>query len=634
MSRLLLLGLLVLAGCGGPDPGASDASGDVSSPVAVVGADTHLNPNPPVYESVPLPEGLVWETNDSDPVFTSPEAVRGGTFTDYWSGFPLTLRLYGPDANSGDYVPQIRSGTPSLVEFHPNTLNPLPRMATHWAFDPDGRTVYYRLDPRAEWSDGEPVVADDYLFFREMMLSEYVIDPYGQNYMTNVVVDVRKHDDHTISITGAAALPRAELMLEYAIEPMPRHFHVLDENWVTDYNWRVAPNAGPYDITAVENGRYIEFTRKADWWGDALRYNQNRYNVETLRFDIIRDQNVAYEYFLRGELDRYLFNTLPARWHERARGEDFDKGYIHRIEFYNDLPRDQRALWMNTDDPLLADRNVRLGLAHSINMQRVIETIFRGDYARMATQYQGFFFGYSNTELEAREFDIDKAGEYFDAAGWTEYGPDGIRVKNGQRLSVRISYGTDDHTPWLVVLREEARKAGVELSLQLLDSATWGTQVGEKTHQMIVLTFRPNTFAPSFWQGYHSENAHIPQTNNITNTDIPELDALIDAYEVTSSLETRVSLSHRIQAMLHEHVPNIPTYKIPFIRETYWRWVRLPEWHSVRTANEVFSPIGHEPYAGGLFWIDEAMKADTLAARAAGRSFPPVDIVDTTWRTQ
>jgi microcin C transport system substrate-binding protein len=68
------------------------------------------------------------------------------------------------------------------------------------------------------------------------------------------------------------------------------------------------------------------------------------------------------------------------------------------------------------------------------------------------------------------------------------------------------------------------------------------------------------------------------------------------------------------------------------VRETYWRWLRLPEWRSVKTANEVFAPLGHEPYVGGLFWIDEDMRAETLAARAAGRTFPAVDIVDTTWR--
>ena len=168
----------------------------------------------------------------------------------------------------------------------------------------------------------------------------------------------------------------------------------------------------------------------------------------------------------------------------------------------------------------------------------------------------------------------------------------------------------------------------------MLDPSTWGNQVGEKSHQILVLTFGPNTFSPSFWQGYHSDNAHVPQTNNITNTDLPELDSLIDEYDATADLAARIELAHRIMEIIHEQAVVIPTYKIPFLRETYWRWLRLPEWHSVRTADEIFDPIGHEPYPGGLFWIDEELKADTIAARQQGRTFPPVDIVDTTWRNE
>src|SRR5690606_4165919 len=106
-----------------------------------------------------------------------------------------------------------------LVSVHPNTLNYIPVLATHWAFDPDGKTVYYRLDPNAHWSDGEPIVADDYLFTVDFMRSPHIVAPWYDNYYTNIVVDVRKHDDYTISIVGATPKAKEELLLEYAITP-------------------------------------------------------------------------------------------------------------------------------------------------------------------------------------------------------------------------------------------------------------------------------------------------------------------------------------------------------------------------------------------------------------------------------
>ena len=112
-----------------------------------------------------------------------------------------------------------------------------------------------------------------------------------------------------------------------------------------------------------------------------------------------------------------------------------------------------------------------------------------------------------------------------------------------------ISYGTDEHTPWLIVVREEARKAGIELNLQLLDPATWGRQMQEKKHQIVLMSLG-RSLTPSFWQSHHSDEAHEPNNNNVTNTDITALDALIEEYDRTTELERRIALAHQIQQII------------------------------------------------------------------------------------
>ncbi len=73
-------------------------------------------------------------------------------------------------------------------------------------------------------------------------------------------------------------------------------------------------------------------------------------------------------------------------------------------------------------------------------------------------------------------------------------------------------------------------------------------------------------------------------------------------------------------------------YTSTYVRETFWRWLKLPEWHSVRMVSEANNSGVFEPISLGVFWIDEEEKAATLEARASGRTFPPIDIVDETWR--
>ena len=91
-----------------------------------------------------------------------------------------------------------------------------------------------------------------------------------------------------------------------------------------------------------------------------------------------------------------------------------------------------------------------------------------------------------------------------------------------------------------------------------------------------------------------------------------------------------MALAHTLERMVYEIGSVIPTYKVPYTREAFWRWLRLPSTHGTRSSLSLFDPFGGD---GGLFWIDEQEKQDVMAARRSGRSFPPIEIEDTTWRT-
>ena len=84
---------------------------------------------------------------------------------------------------------------------------------------------------------------------------------------------------------------------------------------------------------------------------------------------------------------------------------------------------------------MLADRNVRLGLHHSMNFQKMISTVLRNDYERLPQHYTGYG-EYSDNSIQPRTFDLDKADQYFTKAGFVERDGEGYRINNqGQRLS-------------------------------------------------------------------------------------------------------------------------------------------------------------------------------------------------------
>ncbi|WP_372587287.1 extracellular solute-binding protein [Aeromonas caviae] len=582
--------------------------------------------------SATLPADLKWESNDTDPVYADPEAKRGGTFRDFMSSFPLTLRKYGPDSNGG-FAAYVRETNLPLLSTHPVTRNPIPMLANQWAFGADNKTLYFRINPKARWSDGQPVTADDWVFTLKMMRSKEINDPWYNNYYSTQISEVTKFDDHTLAITSGTEKSREDLLEALPFTPEPSHAIKLTANWVKEYNWKVLPVTGPYQIGELKKGKSVTFDRVKDWWGNDERYFQHRFNPDRIEIKVLRDQNIAWQHFLRGELDTFPL-VMPNWWHDKSKTAEFEKGYIERLWFYNQTPQPPMGLYLNTADPLLSNLDVRLGIQHALALDKMIATLLRGDYQRLNTYGSGQG-DFTNTDLKARPFDPALAREFFAKAGFTKTGPDGIlRNDKGQPLSLSITYTTAEHAQRLTLLREEAKKAGLNLELNLMDASAGFKSMLEKKHQSAWMAWSGGRY-PAYWEHFHKVNANKPQTNNIMNIDDDRISALVEQYDKAFDFSKKADLSRQIQQRLYDLASFVPAYQVPYTRAGAWRWIRLPKVPATPQSDLLYWPLdgSNSGYSfGGLLWIDEATKAQTRAAIKGGQTFPPVTITDTTYQ--
>jgi len=571
-----------------------------------------------------LPADIEWLTNDTDPVYASPEAKKGGTFRDSLLSFPATFRSVGPDSNNS-FARVMQSNQLGLIGIHPNTENIIPELATHWAFGKDKKTMYFKLNEKARWSDGKPVTALDFAYTIEFMRSEFIVAPFYNDYYTREIDRIIVYDDYTLAVVGTKAKP--DLHLHLNIGPKPRHFFgKLDKGFVRKFNWKIEPNTGPYRISDFKKGKSIKLERKKDWWAKDLRYFKNRFNVDRVIFKVVRDFNLMWEHFKKAQQDVFRI-TFPDYWHVKSKTAVIENGYVHRIWFFNDTQQPASGMWLNLDREIFKDKNVRYAFAHAMNVQKVIEKVLRNDYFRLEQHYVGYG-RYSNNSIKARRFDLTKVDDYMKKSGWKR-GSDGIWAKNGMRFSVEVTYGFEGHTPRLVVLKEEAKKAGIELRLQKLDSAASFKKFLEKKHDVAWMGWSTG-MRPAFWQHYHSANAHKPQTNNISNTDDAELDKMIDAFRNSLDEAERIDLSLKIQAKIHETGAFVPTFMVPYLRQAYWRWWRLPKIPGTKNSDDLFDPF--DPSIGGMFWYDKNLHEETLAAKKKKKKLPPVTIIEETYK--
>jgi len=641
-----------LSSCGGSSEkqSGSDKSREIEpeiaqGPVALAGDEEVLE----FYAAKPdffrvktiedLPDDLSWADGSDQAEFASPEAKQGGTLKLFTGDWPRTLRFVGPDANGAFRRYILDNNAYGLVGTHPEGDGYIPGLAKEWAMGNDGKTVYFRLDPDARYSDGKRVRVTDFFFLFYFMQSKHLQAPwYNDYYSEEKFENVTLYDTRTLSITFYKAKP--DVIEKVSLRPVPQHFYkFLDQDYLKEYQWKMEPTTGPYEVLPenVEDGVAITLTRVPDWWADKKKFSRYRFNPEKVRITVVREPNKAFELFRKGELDWHSL-SVPEYWYEKLPDDapEVANGYIHKVQFYNVIPRPSWALRINSGIPPLDNEDVRIGIHHSMNWDLVIEKIFHGDFQRMRTVADGYG-DRSHPTLMSRGFSVEKATESFTKAGYLEKGPDGILINDdGDRLAFTLTTGYKRFASALTVLQQEAKKAGLELNLEILEMTAAWKKLDEKNHQIgFGALNRSVELYPRFWEPFHSDNAYVEEgeskyddngtlkngltpktdTNNDTQTAVREIDRLIDRYRKSESLEEITSLSHTLSEKLHDHAGFIPAWVKPWYRVGHWRWVKWPKGFNVKESRrwDEFS----------VHWIDEEAKAETEKAKVENKSFPP-----------
>ena len=252
-----------------------------------------------------LPTDLKWENGADLPEMGDPAAKKGGVFHDQIDGYPATFRFIGPDANGsfrGEHWDNIYVW---LVQPHMNVPGWVPGIADEWAISPDKRTIYFKLDPKATYSDGVPIAVEDFFMTFFIMLSPHIQDPWYNDYYAKEFTSITKYDDHTFAFTIPEPKPDP-LWYVGDFPPCPRHFFKeFTDDFPARYQWRKSPTTGAYEIypDGMKKGRSVTLTRVKNWWAKDKKHYRYRYNPDFIEYKVIGSADKAFEMFRQGQLD-------------------------------------------------------------------------------------------------------------------------------------------------------------------------------------------------------------------------------------------------------------------------------------------------------------------------------------------
>ena len=319
--------------------------------------------------------------------YANPDAPKGGRLA---QGILGTFDSLNPFIVRGLAVQQIRGLVVESLMARGNdeafTLYGL--LARSVETDEARSYVTFHLDPRARFSDGKPVTADDVLFSWALLRDKG--RPNYRSYYSKVA-KAEALDPLTVRFDFGGTQDR-ELPLILGLMPiLPRH--AIDPATFEETSMTAPIGSGPYRVSAVKPGASVTLTRNPDYWGRDLALNRGLWNFDEIRLDYYREANGYFEAFKRGLYD-FRVETEPLRWHD---GYDFPavrNGEVIRDTIKTGMPQPSEYLVFNTRRPVFSDIRVRQALTLLFDFEWINRNYFFGLYGRSA----GFFAG---SELSA-----------------------------------------------------------------------------------------------------------------------------------------------------------------------------------------------------------------------------------------
>lgn len=315
--------------------------------------------------------------------YADPDATKGGRLVTAHQGTFDSLNPYpvkGVTAAQGItnlmIEPLMRR---SLDE--PFTLYPL--IARGYEMPADRSSITFHLDPRARFSDGQPLTSADVRFTFDLLRTKG--RPNFRNSFSKVA-KVETPDAATIRFDLTGANDR-ELPLILGLMPVLAK-HATDPATFEATSFRPLTGSGPYEVADVRPGDGVVYRRRKDYWGADLPVNRGIFNFDEIRYEYFRDANSLFEAFKAGLYD-VRFETDPTRW---AAGYDIPavrEGRIVLESIPNRLPQGMSGFALNTRREIFKDVRVRQALGLMFDFEWTNKNLFGGVYRRTASFFDG-----------------------------------------------------------------------------------------------------------------------------------------------------------------------------------------------------------------------------------------------------
>jgi len=389
------------------------------------------------------------------------EAERSIVTTESWDFSDGFYCAYTPDHSTYGITYWLRNFYDTLVLREGDEI--VPSLAESWEISEDGKSYTFHLRKGVLFSDGAELTAEAVktsLMASIQNMGMYIV---GFGKVGTLLTSIDTPDESTVVLRLSA--PYYGVLSDLAMcNPMgivsPNAFH--DDLTPVETPMQQTMGTGPYMYVGESDGNSYTFVRNPNYWGDAP-------DVDRFTVKVIADNDAKVLALRSGEID-----LIPG-------------AYRMSYDAYTDLSAadgiattldeqisNSRFIGFNTQKAPFDSADVRRAVAYAVDTELLSTAIFAG-IETPADQFLSRALPYCDVETAAYGFHPDKAKELLEGAGWVDADGDGVREKDGQKLSVTLDYfqNTTALDGAALTIAQELKDVGFEVALRSADTVTW-----------------------------------------------------------------------------------------------------------------------------------------------------------------
>jgi peptide/nickel transport system substrate-binding protein len=438
---------------------------------------------------------------------------------------------------------------------YPELVTQVPSQA-NGGISKDGKTITWHLRKGARWSDGAPFDADDVIFSTKVVLNP-ANNEVGRDGW-NLIEKMDEPDKYTVVYhlrrPYSSFLPTFFGSAGANPDLLPRHLLANYPN-INQVPYNAKPvGIGPFRIVAWHRGDSVELEANP-------YYFRGEPKIKHISYKLVPSADTLVTLMQTGEIQ--LWPGLSPTYIDRMLALSNLKTQIQTSPFYSHLD-------FNVTRPLVSDLRVRQAIRFALNRSELVRKISHG-HALVQESIMPPVNPIAPPQPPLVPYDPVKAQALLDAAGW-KVGPGGVRVKNGQRLSLEFPYytGSANADNTVEFIRQALRAVGIEIRTRKFAPAVFfapyqqnGIVYGSKW-DMTMFSWQalPVADISNNWEC----NQIPPNGQNVTHFCNRELDGMLEALKGTyDEREQRKVLGQALELI----ADNAPTIVLSVLKVGY-----------------------------------------------------------------